>query len=229
MKINITTNHIRIYRLLNFLPEKNIEFIAKFLNMSKQNVILYIKQIYYFVDNKTSGTLLQSIINDILNSKNLLLTLKKNQIFTKDDRVFYITLKLLRDSNLNLNTLALTLNVSRRTLHDDLIDIKKNIKFHDLEISSLPSKGITILGDIYNLKNCALSYLFKFLIEVNELPILMLQDYSDFFQKNTYKKLDNDIEYFTYAFEFDIFYYYILYDSYLWCNEKSSWAFYSII
>lgn len=205
MKINITTTHIRIYRLLNFLPERNIEFIAKFLKMNKQNVILYIKQIYYFVDNKDSNNSLNSIITEIINNKNLFKTLKRNQTFNKEDRIFYIILKLLRDSNLNLNTLATTLHISRRTLNDDLINVKNNLKFYNLEISSIPSKGISISGDNDNRKICALSYLFKFLIEIDDLPDLISKDYVSFFQNNIYSKLNNDIDYFTYTFDFDIF------------------------
>lgn len=205
MKINITTTHIRIYRLLNFLPEKNIEFIAKFLKMNKQNVILYIKQIYHYIDNKNSNNSLASIINEINNNKTIFKTLKKHQIFSKDDRIFYIILKLLRDYDLNLNTLSIIFNVSRRTLNDDLISVKKKLKIYNLEISSIPSKGISILGDCDDQKICSLSYLFKFLIEVDELPFIMSQDYSEFFQQNIYIKLNNEIDYFTYTFDFDIF------------------------
>ena len=51
MKININANHIRIYKLLNFIPDKNLDFICHFLKMNKQNVILYIKQIYQLIEN----------------------------------------------------------------------------------------------------------------------------------------------------------------------------------
>lgn len=34
MKININANHIRIYKLLNFIPDKNIDFICNFLRMN---------------------------------------------------------------------------------------------------------------------------------------------------------------------------------------------------
>lgn len=205
MKINITTNHIRIYRLLNFLPERNIEFIANFLKMNKQNVILYIKQIHHYVENKSCNISLIDIINEISKDKSLLKTLKKHQIFCKDDRIFYIILKLLRDYELNLNTLASILNVSRRTLNDDLICVKNNLKFYNLEIFSIPSKGISISDKGENRKICSLSYLFKFLIEIDELPALMYKDYSKFFQENIYRRLNNDINYFAYIFDFDIF------------------------
>lgn len=205
MKINITTTHIRIYRLLNFLPERNIEFIANFLKMNKQNVILYIKQIYYFVDNKNSNSSLNSIITEIITNKNLFEILKKNQTFNKEDRIFYIILKLLRDSNLNLNTLATILHISRRTLNDDLISVKKDLKFYNLKIASIPSKGISISGCSNDRKICAISYLFKFLIEIDDLPNLISKDYMSFFQNNIYSKLNNDIDYFAYTFDFDIF------------------------
>ncbi|MGL5521401.1 MAG: hypothetical protein ACRDA2_04990, partial [Cetobacterium sp.] len=177
MKININTNHIRIYKLLNFIPDKNIDFICHFLRMNKQNVILYIKQIYQLVEDKKQNILFQDMIKEILNDKPLLKILKQNQIFAKEDRIFYIILILLKHYdlklNLNLNTLSSVLNISRRTLSEDLNSVKKSLNFYNLNINSMPSKGVYIFGDIADIKTCFLSYLFKFLIEFKELPLLM--------------------------------------------------------
>lgn len=209
MKININANHIRIYKLLNFIPDKNIDFICHFLKMNKQNVILYIKQIYYVIETQTENVTLSHMIKKILENKSIFKTLKENQVFTKEDRIFYIILMLLkhRDLNLtlNLNTLPSTLNISRRTLSDDLISVKKSLKFYHLNIYSISSKGIILLGDDNNIKNCFLSYLFKFLIEIEELPFLMTEDYLDFFEQKISDKIIYEIDYFVFAFDLDIF------------------------
>lgn len=209
MKININANHIRIYKLLNFIPDKNIDFICHFLNMSKQNVILYIKQIYYIIDTIKENITLSQMIKKILENKSILKILKENQIFTKEDRIFYIILMLLRHHDLNLtlnlNTLPSTLNISRRTLSDDLISVKKALKFYQLEISSISSKGIKLFGDYNNIKNCFLSYLFKFLVELDELPYFMSKHYLDFFEQKTSENVIHEIDYFVYAFDLDIF------------------------
>ena len=207
MKINITTNHVRIYKLLNFIPDKNIDFICHFLKMNKQNVILYIKQIYQFIEDKKQNILLQDMIKEILNNKSLFKILKQNQTFAKEDRIFYIILVLLKhhDLNLNLNTLSSILNISRRTLSEDLISVKKSLKFYQLNIYSIPSKGVCISGDISDIKNCFLSYLFKFLVEFEELPLLMSDLYLSFFQQKISEKTIHEIDYFLYAFDLDIF------------------------
>lgn len=209
MKTNINANHIRIYKLLNFIPDKNIDFICHFLKMNKQNVILYIKQIYQFIENKTQSILLKDMIKEIVNNKSLFKILKQSQIFSKEDRIFYIILILLKhynlNLNLNLNTLSSILNISRRTLSEDLISVKKSLKFYQLNIHSIPSKGVCISGDISNIKGCFLSYLFKFLVEFEELPLLMSEDYLSFFKQKISEKTIHEIDYFLYAFDLDIF------------------------
>jgi hypothetical protein len=205
MKANITTNHIRVYKLLSFLPNENLNFICNFLKLNKQNVILYIKQIYSYINDDNSSVLINEIIEKIISSPELIDILKEKQIFTREDRIFYIILKLLRDNKVNLNALSTTLHISRRTLNDDLIAAKKCLAHYNLNISSIPSKGIELTGTMDDIKTCALSYLFKFLIEFDELPLLMTRDYISFFEKNMYKNLNNDIDYFVNTFEFDLF------------------------
>ena len=156
MKVNINTNHLRIYKLLSFSSYKTIDFISEFLKMDRQNVILYIKQIYSFVESKQKKINTQSIINEIINEINLIDRLKECQKFTKKNRVFYIILILLRDKYINLNTLAIELDVSRRVLSNDLIHAKNMLKMYDLKINSSNDKGIYLSGNIKNLKIASL-------------------------------------------------------------------------
>ncbi|MGL5612823.1 hypothetical protein [Cetobacterium sp.] len=209
MKVNINTNHIRIYKLLNFLPNKDIDFICQFLKMNRQNVILYIKQIYYFLETKKQSNLLSDMIKELSENKNIFNILKQNQVFIKEDRIFYIILILLKYSDLgltlNLNTLSSNFNISRRTLNDDLIAVKKALQFYNLEIFSIPSKGVNISGSSDNIKNCFLSYLFKFFVEFEEIPPLMAKNFLGVFKENLSVKIINDIDYFIYTFDLDLF------------------------
>lgn len=209
MKINININHIRIYKLLNFLPNKNIDFICKFLKMNRQNVILYIKQIYYLLETQNDDNSLNNIIKEISENKSIFYILKEKQIFMKNDRIFYIILILLKyynlNLNLNLNVLTSSFNVSRRTLNDDLIEVKKYLKFYDLEITSISSKGISISGEIDQVNDCFLSYLFKFFIEFEELPSLMSKGYLNLLKEHIPLNLGNDLDYFIHTFDFDLF------------------------
>ncbi|MGL5984324.1 MAG: hypothetical protein ACRCZ1_03545, partial [Cetobacterium sp.] len=97
MKININTNHIRICKLLGYTSYKTADFIAEFLNMDKQNVNLYIKQIYFFCNPTEHKTTTTNMIEYISKDESILEQLKQNQCFTRDNRVFYIIVLLLRD------------------------------------------------------------------------------------------------------------------------------------
>ncbi|MEG0236676.1 hypothetical protein [Cetobacterium sp.] len=205
MKVNINTNHLRIYKLLSFSSYKTIDFISEFLKMDRQNVILYIKQIYSFVESKQKKINTQSIINEIINEINLIDRLKECQKFTKKNRVFYIILILLRDKYINLNTLAIELDVSRRVLSNDLIHAKNMLKMYDLKINSSNAKGISLSGNIKNLKIASLSYLYKFFIEFDYLPNIIIKDFESFFCQTFKTSLDNDIELFINNFNFDFF------------------------
>lgn len=209
MKININTNHIRIYKLLNFLPNKNIEFICQFLKMNRQNVILYIKQIHWLLQNEQQNIPLNEMIKKISENRNTFSILKEKQLFTKENRIFYIILLLLKyynlNLNLNLNSLSSSFNISRRTLNDDLIEVKKAFEFYNIKIFSISSKGIYIFGPVDKIKNCFLSYLFKFFVEFEEIPPSMLKSYLSLLKDDFSPILINDIDYLIYTFNLDLF------------------------
>ncbi|MGL4863731.1 MAG: hypothetical protein ACRC4T_11505 [Cetobacterium sp.] len=205
MKVNINTNHLRIYKLLNFTSYKTVDFIAEFLKMDKQNVILYIKQIHSFIDSNKKKLNTQSIINEIINDTNLINQLKENQKFTKSNRIFYMTLILLRDEYINLNSLALELDISRRVLSSDLVYIKNNLKIYNLGIQSSNAKGISLSGDIRNIKRASLAYLYKFFIEFDYLPSIIIKNFENIVCQKFKLSLDEDIELFINNFNFDFF------------------------
>lgn len=205
MKININTNHIRICKLLGYTSYKTTDFISQFLKMHKQNVNLYIKQIYSFTDSIESKVTIQNMINSINENKGILELLKKEQSFTKENRIFYIILILLRDRYINLNNLSNLLGVSRRILGNDLTLAKESLAKYSLEISSSNAKGISISGNEKNIKLASLSYLYKLFIEFDELPCLITSNYSNFFEDKFRIKLNRDLDIFISEYQFDYF------------------------
>ncbi|MGL5189702.1 MAG: hypothetical protein ACRC7S_08620 [Cetobacterium sp.] len=205
MKININTNHIRICKLLEYTSYKTTDFIAEFLKMDKQNVNLYIKQIYSFTDSEESKPTIQSMINCICKNTTLLGDLKKEQRFTKENRVLYIILILLRDRYINLNSLSSLLEVSRRVIGTDLAFAKEALSIYDLDINSSNAKGISISGSEKNLKLASLSYLYKLFVEFEELPTIITKDYLDFFDEQFHIKLNKDVDTFINEYSFDYF------------------------
>ncbi|MGL5355720.1 MAG: hypothetical protein ACRDAQ_04100 [Cetobacterium sp.] len=205
MKVNINTNHIRICKLLGYLQNENIDFVAKFLNMDKQNVNLYIKQIYSFINLGSSKKNLNKMIGFISKNTNTIAILKTHQCFTKENRIFYIILLLLRDGSINLNNLSNILSVSRRALSNDILIVKEHLEVYNLEINSENAKGISLIGVESDMKLASLSYLYKVLIEFDDLPSLITEDFTDFLNKNFILNLDKDIDQFISEFEFDFF------------------------
>ncbi|MGL4977332.1 MAG: hypothetical protein ACRC5G_04890 [Cetobacterium sp.] len=205
MKININTNHIRICKLLGYTSYKTADFIAEFLNMDKQNVNLYIKQIYFFCNPKENKTTTTNMIEYISKDESILEQLKQNQCFTRDNRVFYIIVLLLRDRYINLNNLSNILGVSRRVLSNDLLLVKGHLESYKLNINSSNAKGITLSGSEYNLKMASFSYLYKIFVEFDDLPNLITNNYTDFFPDQFHIKLNSDIDKFILEYNFDFF------------------------
>lgn len=205
MKVNINTNHLRICRLLSFTSYKTIDFIAEFLKMDRQNVILYIKQIYSFIDSKKTKVSTQNIIDEIINHTDIISHLKEYQKFTKANRIFYIILILLRDKYINLNFLSVKLDISRRVLSNDLADIKNSLKPYNLKINSSNGKGISLSGSNENLKIASLLYLYKFFIEFDYLPNIIIEDFENFFCQKFKASMEKEIDFFINNFNFDFF------------------------
>ncbi len=205
MKININTNHIRICKLLGYTSYKTTDFISEFLKMDKQNVNLYIKQIYSFTKSEEPKPTIQSMIIDICNSKDILTQLKKEQHFTKDNRILYIILILLRDRYLNLNNLSTLLGISRRVLGSDLVLVKEALSIYNLGINSSNAKGISISGNEKQIKLASLAYLYKLFVEFDELPIIITDDYLNYFDKEFHLKLEQDLDTFIHGYGFDYF------------------------
>ncbi|MGL5427044.1 MAG: hypothetical protein ACRDAS_03940 [Cetobacterium sp.] len=205
MKININTTHIRICKLLGYTTYKTTDFIAEFLKMNKQNVNLYIKQIYSFINSEDSKLSIQSMIDCINKDKNILSLLKKEQCFTKENRVLYLILILLRDRYANLNNLANLLQISRRVIGCDLILVKEALAIYNVEVNSSNAKGISVSGSEKNLKLASLSYLYKLFVEFDDLPSLITKDYLEFFDNKFHQKLNTDIDTFIIEYSFDHF------------------------
>ncbi|MGL5918374.1 MAG: hypothetical protein ACRCYM_03920 [Cetobacterium sp.] len=205
MKININTNHIRICKLLGYTSYKTTDFIAEFLKMDKQNVNLYIKQIYHFTNPNKNKTTTNNMIEYITKDSSILNSLKENQCFTRENRIFYIIVLLLRDRYINLNHLSNILEVSRRVLSSDLSFAKEDLKSYNLNVNSSNAKGITLTGSEYNLKMASFSYLYKIFVEFDDLPSMITTNYTNFFSAQFHDKLDSDVDKFILEYNFDFF------------------------
>ncbi len=178
MAITICSKHLRVLSLLNFTEGKNLEFLEDFLELSKANLNVYLKDLYNSIPNCNKTNKVDIMIREILSFNDLFFTLKKQQVISKPERVLFLTLKLLVKGSLNLETLSRKLDVSRRTVNGDLTDIKKDLESFQLVVESHTGKGVFLVGENINRKRALSCYIYKYLIEEQYLP----QIFTDYFQ-----------------------------------------------
>ncbi|WP_289891031.1 BglG family transcription antiterminator [Virgibacillus pantothenticus] len=79
-----------------------------------------------------------------------------------EDRVIYIVRKLLLDNYyIKLDDMADKLYISKSTLQNDLIEVRKILTGFKLELVSKPYHGVKIIGDEMNVRFCLAEYLFN--------------------------------------------------------------------
>lgn len=132
---------------------KNVKSILSSLNL---NLLSKASQGYY-IEGKSSQDLteLQQIINNAEREEDSLIPT------LPDERNTYILSRLI-DSNeyIKLETLADELLVSRATISNDLISIKKEIKKYDLKFHQKPNFGIYISGLEIGKRQCLADKIF---------------------------------------------------------------------
>lgn len=181
MTLSINTKHLRLFKLLEFTKGENLEFCELFLDMNRANICSYLKEIQKIVPNRKNTTKTDDIIRMILSQNNCSFYLKKEQNISKEDRIFFLTLHLLLKSSLNLQILSNTLGVSRRTLNDDLIAVKKSIEIYSLDIVSISGRGVFLEGNFIDIKRALCTYIYKYLVEDSYLPDIFDQSFSHIF------------------------------------------------
>ena len=140
--------NIKILELL-FQEKYSIDDIANFLNLNPRTI-------RYNIDD-INKTLVKHNLSEIKKDKDLLYLDKKeifkikklissNSTLTSIDRRDYLLTKLLLNHEIILSHESLVLDVTRRTLNYDLLEVKKFLKEYNLEIEAIPGKGVKIYG-----------------------------------------------------------------------------------
>ncbi|MGL5903224.1 MAG: hypothetical protein ACRCZO_11120 [Cetobacterium sp.] len=208
MKFNINSNHIRLYKLLELYSLKEINFICEILKVKNKTIILYIKQLYYSIPNKSNlTTTTKDMIIEIKNSPELLGIIKSIQTSTKEERIFYIILKILIKKKIILTKLTSFFQVSRRTINEDLKSVKKNLAIFNLELISDPGKGVVLSGSSIDIKRALCVYIYKYLLESQELPLFFTTEYQRVMKKLNLKPISSECEDFLHNFDLDLFFY----------------------
>lgn len=98
-------------------------------------------------------------LQDMLQNSAILANKSPN---TPEERINYIIRKLLiANCYIKLDEIADELYISKSTLQNDLIDVRKKLKSFKLEIESKPYYGVKVKGNEMNFRFCLSEYLFN--------------------------------------------------------------------
>ena len=163
--------NINILELL-FQDRYTINDISSILNLNSRTVRYNVKDINYILNkNGLKGIKKEKDIyyiekREISKIKKLI---SEFSSLTFIDRRDYLLTRLLLNNRIVLSHESSMLDVTRRTLNYDLVEIKEFLAQFSITIKIIPGKGLTIEGKEENLKNLLVAFITKFLSDVRSL------------------------------------------------------------
>lgn len=163
--------NLNILELL-FQNEYTVEDLSSVLNLNSRTIRYNIKDI--------NSVLNKCNLNGILKNKDKYFLEKKEMVKIKKlisefssltfiDRRDYLITKLLIDDKIILSHESRILDVTRRTLNYDLVEIKKFLAPYSITVEVIHGKGITLHGDEKYLKILLIAFLTKFISKGRKL------------------------------------------------------------
>lgn len=181
--MNVTSIHFKIMYCLK-RNVYSVSELAEILNISKFKTKRYLKDLEYLFDNES----IENIHNKISKTPKLIEKLRKKQSFTPEERQIYIILHLLKLDTINLSQIREKIGVSRRTLTNDLNELKKSLEKFNLELRNLTIFGIILEGKESDKREFFKLYLIKIVLEQKYLPKIFDEFFMEFYNiKETYQ------------------------------------------
>lgn len=161
--MKLLKEHLKIIECF-FSDNYSIEEVSEILSISEHKIRRYLNELYshYKVIN------LENLKKKL--GPNWRAKLKTDLDISSLDRRNFIILNFLKTDFINLNTLSLNLNITRRTLSKDLLEVKQVLNAYDLKCDSLNSKGIQLIGNENKKKEMFLNIIFVLFLDRNYLP-----------------------------------------------------------
>ncbi|MGL6118921.1 MAG: hypothetical protein ACRC0V_00285, partial [Fusobacteriaceae bacterium] len=189
----ITSKHIQILKLIKTNDELKVKDISCLFHISPQHVKLYLEDIYSEIYQSTPIDIkTNSLIEKISSSSNGKSALKKVQQFSKNEKLFYLLFRLIKDKTVNISFISIELGITKRNLNYYLNEISPFLNEHHLKIITT-NKGLKFFGNSYSLKKIKYYMIFKFLIEKNFLPIKIRNEVLSFLKIKNFYKLRKDL------------------------------------
>lgn len=163
--MNVTSIHFKIMYCLRRNVYSTSE-LAQILNISEFKAKRYIKDLEYLFEEES----IEDIHNKINKVPKIIEKLRKKQGLTPEERQMYVILKFLKTDTINLSQISEEIGVTRRTLTNDLNELKEILEKFNLEIKNLTRYGIVLEGKESDKRSFFKLYLIKIFIEQRYLP-----------------------------------------------------------
>lgn len=189
----INSKHLQILKIIKNNQVSNIKDISNIFLLSNQSAKLYLNDIYCNLFHTSSCDLKsETTINHIKNFSNAKNILKNSQQFTKNQKIFYLIFRLLKDKQIKLSHVCDDLNLTKRNLNNYLKNISNLLSVYNLKIK-ISNKGITLIGFPYSIKRFKFLITFKTLIEKDFLPKQIRNELVNFMKIDNLYILRKDI------------------------------------
>ncbi|MCQ8210954.1 helix-turn-helix domain-containing protein [Cetobacterium somerae] len=140
--MNVTSIHFKIMYCLR-RNVYSVGELAEILNISEFKVKRHIKDLEYLLEEES----IENIHNKISKNPKIIEKMRRKQSFTPEERQMYVILKFLKMDTINLSQISEEIGVTRRTLTNDLVEIKEILEKFNLEIKNQTRYGIILEGE----------------------------------------------------------------------------------
>ncbi|MBC2854127.1 helix-turn-helix domain-containing protein [Cetobacterium sp. 2G large] len=189
----INSKHLQILKFIKSNQISSLKDISDIFLLSTQHTKIHLEDIYCELFLEPSGNLkIEQLIEKIRNFPNSRNILRNSQQFTKNQKIFYLVFRLVKDRQIKLSHICEDLELTKRNLNNYFNEVSKLITPYHLKIK-ITNKGISLLGSPYSINKFVYLLTFKFLIEKDFLPKQLRKELTDFIKIKNFYKVRKDI------------------------------------
>ncbi|MGL5411323.1 MAG: helix-turn-helix domain-containing protein [Cetobacterium sp.] len=189
----INSKHLQILKTIKNNQVSNIKDISDIFLLSNQHAKLYLEDIYCELFKTSSCNLKSEItINKIKYFSNAKNILKNSQQLTKNQKIFYLIFRLIKDKHIKLSHVCEELNLTKRNLNNYLKNISTIFSLYNLKLN-ISNKGIMLIGTPYSIKKFKFLLMFKMLVEKEFLSRQLRNEIVHFMKINDFSTFKNNL------------------------------------
>ncbi len=186
----INSTHIKIVKLIQSYKYISLIDLSEILLLNEFTLRNYLKDIRSYLNLQSSNLSLKDLINEIYTNKKLIYFLRKDQEFTKQEKIDYIIFNLLTNDIINLSKISQQIGVNKRGLNYYFDEINNILKSYKLIIKN-NKYGIFLKGSNSNKSNLEFIYNFKLFLDKFFLPYDFRKDFITYIHRSQLRKFKN--------------------------------------